>query len=629
MRRCFTCQARFEDQRLVCPSDGDVLGYEGKPCADTGRVLAGRYRLGNLLGEGGMGRVLEAVRLDTGLVLAMKLLRSELTAAKDRHDAAEKRFEVEARAASALEHPGIVKVFEFSASSDGESFIAMERLYGSTFDELRRAGKFGALERVMDLMRQVCEVLAAAHSKGIVHRDLKPSNLFLHRLDRSASQVKVLDFGIAKILDAGGERITSTGEFLGTLLYMAPELAGGHPVTPGADVYSLGVLLFEALAGKVPFTGRTPMELIRLHASAPAPALSTYRPEVSEELEDLVARCLLKKPEGRPADAGALAAAIAGLRALRAPAGGSVETRTLRANPSSWVGTVIDERYEIHEWISPGRFGSDVYRATHLRTGASVAVRLWRTGKGAVRDCLLDAFRREAKAMGVRHPNLIAILDLGFNDDCVYIVTEIVESTSLRTLIARKGAIPRPQARELIRGAADALRALHEKGIVSGGLSPETVRVVEGASGPERLLISPFGVTNLKQVHSLLPRAERTGMGDRSADYISPEQRLGREPDARSDLYSLGLILLEMLGGLVPEQGLPPTRSVAAGVEAAGGAAPGGAAPGDAREPAEPAPRLPSGLEPGWRSFLERAVARSPDGRFASADDFLAALPPV
>jgi serine/threonine protein kinase len=623
MRRCLTCHGRFDRRRLICPADSDILVDEGVPAAETGFVLNGRYRLGNLLGEGGMGRVFEATELETENVVAIKLLRQPVSAL-DQSGTAEKRLQVEAEAGLALDDPGVVKVHEFSQSPAGVSYIAMERLYGATFDELRRAGKFGTAERVVDLLRQVCEVLVKAHQKGIVHRDLKPSNLFLHRLDKDRSQVKVLDFGIAKFLDRGGERLTATGELLGTLLYMAPEQTLGLPITTASDVYSLGVVLFEALAGRVPFEGRSPMEILRVHALLVPPALSAFRPDISGELEAAVERCLLKRPERRFSDAGELARALSGIRVTRPLDNTSLEaTQSLQSNPSFWVGLILDDRYEIQEWLSPGRFGSDVYRAVHLRTEANLAVRLWRTGKGVVRDHLLDAFRKEARTMQVRHPNLIAVLDLGFNDDSVYIVTELVGGVSLRTLLAKKGPLPAPVVTELIQGGAGALQALHENGIVSGGLSPDRIRVPEkkspdGQSEPEKLMLSPLGLSSLKQIEVLFPRGGGASPGDRSLDYLSPEQRRGAGPDAPSDLYSLALICLEMLGGQISSEDVPPTKKASEDLASEEGQY--------RLFPAQPI-RIPEGLSSAWKEFFTRAFGEDPRKRFGTAEEFLAALP--
>ena len=597
MRACFTCQGRFEDRRLICPTDGDMLIDEGRLAPETGWTL-GAWRLGNLLGEGGMGRVFEAAHLASGEVAAVKVLKEGPSGVEQ----ARKRFQMEAEAAAALQHPGVARVREFARTPEGTSYIVMERLYGSTFDELRRAGKFADAERVVALMLEICEVLALAHEKGIVHRDLKPSNIFLHREGRERSRVKVLDFGIAKFLDRPGDRLTSTGDFLGSLLYMAPEQTASAAVTIAVDVYSLGVILFEALTGTLPFSARSPAELLRLHASMPAPALSTFRPDVSLELESVVERCLMKKPQYRPAGARELGLALRGIPLARTEGDSARAARTTQVNAAHWVGAVLDERYEIQEWIAPSRFGSDVYRASHLHTGADVAVRLWRTGQGAARDSLIDVFRREARAMAVRHPNLISIIDLGFDDRCVYVVTELVDSISLRTLLARKGKLPEAEAAALARGAAGALRALHDKGIISGGLSPETLRVTMGGAGPEKMLLTPLGLADLKQLNLLAPDAARSA--DRALDYISPEQRAGAAPDARSDLYSLGVILLEMLCG-------PPEGPAGSESPPEGRGVPEGRAEDLGR----------------WMEFFRRALAPEPGARYASAEEFVAAMP--
>lgn len=611
MRRCLSC-GRVDERRRVCPDDGDVLVSEGRPVPETGRILDGRYKLGNLIGEGGMGQVFEATDVASGQIVAVKLLKSGLVAKN-----AERRFRIEAEVMTALNHPGIVRIFEFRKSQEGWTYIVMERLVGPTFSELRRAGKFASPERVVEVVREACETVAAAHERKIVHRDLKPSNLVLHRIDRERSCVKILDFGIAKFMSGNsGEGLTATGEMVGTLLYMAPEQTRGKRVSPATDVYSLGVILFEALAGRLPFQARTAPELVWMQASSPAPAVSTFRPDISDDLDDLVARCLAKRPENRFLDGSALAKALGEVRALRTTEEPVSSTRTMRVNPSLWVGSMLDERYELLEWIAPGRFKSHVYRARHLHTGAEVAVRVWRTGKGAVRDCLTDAFRNEARAMGVRHPNLITIVDLGFTDECVYIVTEFVESVSLRAVLQRQRVLPLTMAGALVRGAAEALGTLHAKGIVSGGLSPETIRVTGSIEAPSQMLLSPLGLTNLRQVEALVDPVDIEG--DRVRDYMAPEQQGGATPDARSDLYSLGLLFIEMIGGTVHEP--PPT----VGRHRTGSQSVARRRRGIA---SSFTPLLPTDLPEAWSQFLLRAIAPSPDVRFTSSVEFLAAIP--
>src|SRR5262245_17032361 len=565
-----------------------------------------------------MGQVFEATDLASGGTVAVKLLKSIVV-----DEASEKRFRLEAMVLEALRHPGIVRVLDFRQSEDGPTYMVMERLLGPTFSDLRRAGKFASPERVIELMREASQVLASAHESGIVHRDLKPSNLVLHRIDATHSQVKILDFGIAKVLARVSEGLTLSGEMVGTLLYMAPEQSAGRPVTPATDVYALGAVLFEALAGRHPFDARSSAELIWLQASAPPPALSTFRPEITYELDDLVARCLAKKPENRYATAGDLARALASVRAVRGP-DDMTSTRTLQVNPSLWVGTILDERYELHEWIAPGRFRSHVYRATHLRTGANVAVRVWRTGTGAVRDLLIEAFRNEARAMGVRHPNLLSIVDLGFTDECVYIVTEFVEGLSLREVLLKRKKLPLAVTARLLRGAADALAALHAKDIVSGGLNPETMRVTGSADAPEQLLMSPLGLTNLKQIDALL-HGEGDKDGERLRDYMSPEQRAGEKPDARSDVYSLGLVFIETLGGDVHERPWTTTPKRVSTAAQSARASTGSVKSVSESRAVETV--LPRDVPAAWTAFLARCVAADPGGRFQNAAALLAALP--
>src|SRR4030095_5444561 len=179
---------------------------QGVSTAENGRVLHDRSRLGLLIGEGGMGHVFEATDLASGATVAVKLLKSIVVDASS-----EKRFRLEAMVLEALTHPGIVKVLDFRQTKGGATYMVMERLVGPTFSQLRRAGKFASPERVVDLMREASEIISSAHDSGIVHRDIKPSNLVLHRIDKERSQVKVLDFGIAKVLERAGGGLPLTG----------------------------------------------------------------------------------------------------------------------------------------------------------------------------------------------------------------------------------------------------------------------------------------------------------------------------------------------------------------------------------------------------------------------------------
>jgi serine/threonine protein kinase len=601
MRQCLTCLGEYEDARRICPRDGDVLLDMGKHHPETGRVLGGRYVLGNLLGEGGMGLVFEATCKESGDEVAVKLLKSGILG-----EDGPKRFRLEAEAAAAIDHPGVVKIIEFHPEESGSSYLVMERLRGPTLEILRRAGKLSSVERVVEFLAEVAEIVAAAHQRGILHRDLKPSNIILHRLDRERSTVKVLDFGIAKFLDGTGERLTSTGQLLGTLLYMSPEQVSSARLTPASDVYSLGVLLFEALTGRLPFKASNPLELLRLHTSHPAPALSSFRPDVSHELDELVARCLRKRPQHRFAGAGELAGALRSVRASRPLLSPEPSLRKPLCDPSLWVGTLLEERYSLEEWIGPGRFGSHVYRAIHAHAGSTVAVRLWEALRPSSKPALLEAFRREAQAMNIRHPNLISILDLGVALDCVYIVTSYIESISLRTLMAREPHMLPRRAASLVRPVISALGALHQSGLVSGGLSPEAMRV-STAGGAQSLLISPFGLSSLRQLDLLLEGMEESVPGERFVEYLAPEQRAGEPPDARSDLYCIALILLEMI------RRKPAMEDTTISLARAG-----------LSQGVRHNPPLLTGE---WEQFFARALASEPQARFQSAAEMLCGLP--
>jgi eukaryotic-like serine/threonine-protein kinase len=299
-----------------------------------GHVLADRYELGPVLGQGGMARVHQGLDRQLGRQVAIKVLAPPF----DRDREFVERFRREARAAAGLSHPNIVAVFD-SGSDDGTHFIVTELVEGETLaDRLRRDGPMPPADAVA-VAADIARALAAAHTRGLIHRDIKPGNVML----LPDGRVKVVDFGIARA--AGSDTLTNTGVVLGSTAYLSPEQAGGQPVDERADLYSLGCVLYEMLTGHVPFRADTPIATMYRHVNEDAPPPSTIAP-VQPELEDVVLRCLEKDPKRRFASAAELEDALLavplaqGGDTMRIETAGAAETQPVA--PVGAVGAVVD-----------------------------------------------------------------------------------------------------------------------------------------------------------------------------------------------------------------------------------------------------------------------------------------------
>lgn len=273
-----------------------------------GQVLGGRYRVVSVLGTGGMGTVYAAEHVATGQAAAVKMLLPEL----NEFPQLRRRFEREGRAAGFLQHPNLVEVYELGTDDDEALYLAMELVRGeSVADQLERGPIAPRL--ALSIARQTLLGLDYAHQHGLVHRDLKPENIMV-----TGARVKLLDFGIVKVLADvanlfGWDKLTRTGVVVGTPRYMAPEQALGRPVDQRADLYSLGVILFEMLTGRPPFESDDSMSLLRMHISTPPPTLAAMCAAASwrtPAMEALVARALAKQPRDRFADAREMMAAV-------------------------------------------------------------------------------------------------------------------------------------------------------------------------------------------------------------------------------------------------------------------------------------------------------------------------------
>ncbi|MBC8029610.1 MAG: serine/threonine protein kinase [Pyrinomonadaceae bacterium] len=310
MLHCPTCGRRYSSDLEFCPEDQTPLQADstvaGEAAVDPliGHTLDQKYHLESRLGIGGMGTVYRARHLLIDRPVAVKVLNPRFV----EDEAARIRFRREAKAAGRLQHTNAVTVTDFGQSQDGYVYLVMELLEGRTLREVLAKEAPLDTARAVSLMLQASAAVAAAHDAGIIHRDLKPANIFIVQQSEVPAVVKVLDFGIAKLaadsLDEEDHKtLTQVGAMIGTPRYMSPEQCNGEDLTPAADVYSLGVILYELLTGTVPFSGTSPLAIAVKHTSETPRSPREFVSSIPVALEQVVLRTLEKKPEDRPANA--------------------------------------------------------------------------------------------------------------------------------------------------------------------------------------------------------------------------------------------------------------------------------------------------------------------------------------
>lgn len=316
---CPACNTRYEEGGAFCARDGTPLMRDPQAGKSdlVGQILADRYRVVRLVGEGGMGQVYEAQHVNINKRFAVKLLRPEIVSNAE----AVQRFRQEAWSASSIGHENIIEIEDFATLPSGAVYLAMEFLVGQSLAERMREQPPLTFAEALDIVLQVGSGLGAAHDKSIIHRDMKPENIFLAE-KHGRSIVKILDFGIAKVSGADGNKsLTRTGTIFGTPHYMSPEQALGKPLDHRSDIYSVGVIMYELFTGKVPFEAESFMGILTKHITSTPRPPREMAPErdIPPEIEAVIMHAMAKEPDDRYQSLAEFVSDVAAIAAVSAP----------------------------------------------------------------------------------------------------------------------------------------------------------------------------------------------------------------------------------------------------------------------------------------------------------------------
>jgi serine/threonine protein kinase len=545
-----------------------------------GRIIKGRYRIMDEVGRGSVSTAYLARDVAEGRVVALKVIHPDLVS----EGQFLRRFQREAKLLARLNCPQAVTLLDHGKDA-GQSFIILEYVPGKTVTAILEEEGALEIERALDIAQQVAQCLVAADKVGIVHRDIRPSKIMV----TTKGRVKVMDFGIAKGVDLS--RLTATGT-LGSPHYLSPELAEGKEADIRSDIYSLGVMLFEMLIGERPYDADNAVDIVLKHLQDPIPSLQELDKEIPAEVDELVAKCLAKDPADRfqtPVD---LIEAInkASRKAEGLPAPGM---------ENALSGHTLGQ-YRLMERLGRGGMAT-VYKAYQPSLDRHVAVKVLPTYLAHDPD-FAARFEREARAIAkLNHPNILPVHDYGQKGDLVYIVMRYVPGGTLKEMLDQP--LDLDTTVEIITQVGRALDYAHKQDILHRDVKPSNILMAEG----KWALLSDFGLA--KMVGASV-QITKTGTGMGTPAYMSPEQAQGTGTDARSDIYSLGIVLFEMLTGRVPFEADTPLAVLLKHLTAA------------LPLPRELKPDIPEPVE----RVIFKALAKAPEDRYQRAGEMVEAL---
>ncbi len=558
------------------------------PLSPNQLIHAGRYRLLDQVGQGGFGEVWKVRDTSLDVTVAIKFLDPRF----GQHDDFAERFRREARNMRKLESVHAVKLYDYSPGAT--PFIVMEFVNGLTLRKLLKEPKAKAngmpIDLVGRLLKQLCEVLEEARTLGLVHRDLKPENLML--LDGKPAgheHLKVLDFGIAKIFSAdtdpggdpdGPDILTRQGDLpICTVEYASPEQCAGHHTDHRSDLYTVGVILYEMLTGRLPFKlqGKPFAKLAtRTNAEAGPPSQANPQAPISPAMDAVILKCLELKPEHRYQTPDELLAAFltaANEERTQPQSDPGSNPITNRSNPSVGASDLVlplspnqvvsSGRYELLECLGRGGFG-EVWKARDTELDMNVAIKVLYSKLSTNTD-FVTRFRREAKIMMMLDSLHAVKIYTYFPGTTPFILMEFLKGKTLRDDLrgaeARTRGLPIDLVGRILGQLCEVLEKARTLGLVHRDLKPENLMLLDGKpAGHEHLKVLDFGIAKIFSADTDGPTSaggstlvtQGGAMPMCTPAYASPEQAASEPTDHRSDLFTVGVILYEMLTGRLP-----------------------------------------------------------------------------
>jgi serine/threonine protein kinase len=538
----------------------------------------GNYEIIEVQGNTGMAMIYKAYQQSLDRYVMIKVLLSN----RDPQFAA--RFKREIRTSIALQHQNILPIYDYGEQNGllylvmqyVENSLSLQDMLGSPMDPLQ----------ALRITGHVLNALDYAHKRGVLHRNIKPANVLMPAPDWPM----LADFGIAKLLN-DSQHLTMTGFIIGTVAYMAPEQAVGRPIDARTDLYSLGVVLYDMLTGRVPFNTETPMAMLTKHVHEPPPPPRQINPNLSPEIEAMLLRALSKDPSQRYQSAAAMAADLERLAAAL-----GTHTTQARSETTRMLGN-----YEILEEIGRGGLAT-VYRARQTALSRDVALKVLHPQ--LVTDLgLVDGFRRVARDMAtLSHPSIVQVYDYGETEGQLYIAMQLAEGGSLAKQIAERGLLSWEETLRMLRPICAAIDYVHSRNYIHRDIKPANILFDKQSA-----LLADLGLARL--LGETDTRLTVTGGVVGTPAYMAPEVWEENAASLPVDIYALACVVYEALTGEVLFKGQTPVQAMRAH---------------------ERGPQLPEtwphGVPAGIAEVLGQALARNPSDRYPRAGSMLQAL---